>query len=122
MHTDNTENNSFATVPAVVLVCILVPLALITAIIIMVVICLLFKKGKKKKQSPEHTYDSVSLPPSALPSLPNPNLDYDEVKTMNCSDDQFELTKNAAYSSFKLPSAADHEETTPHTDYLQLIN
>ena len=114
MHTDNTENNSFAsTVPAVVLVCILVPSILIMAII-MVVICLLFKKGKKKKQSPEHTYESVSLPPSALPSLPNPNLDYDEVKTTNCSDNQFELMKNAAYSSFKPPSAA--EETTPNTD------
>ena len=89
MHTDDTENNSFATVPTVVLVCILVPLTLIMAI--MVVICLLFKKGKKKKELPEHTYDSVSLPPSALPSLSGTtNLDYDEVTTTNCGDTQFE--------------------------------
>ena len=88
---------------AVVIVCVLVPLMSITAIMI---ICLLFKKGKRKKQVPENTYDSVSLPPSALPSLSEAtNLDYDEVKTV--TDTQFELTKNAAYSSFKPPSAAE---------------
>ena len=70
-----------------------------------VLVALKKKKGKKKEQPPEHIYDSVSLPPSALPSLSGAtNLDYDEVATTNCSDTQFEFTKNTAYGSFKPPA------------------
>jgi hypothetical protein len=94
----------------VVLACILISIAAITTVII--ILCLLFKKGKRKKQLPEHTYDYVSPPPSAHLSLSDAtNLDYDEIKATG--DAQFELTKNAAYCSFKPPSAA---ETTPNTE------
>jgi hypothetical protein len=97
------ENNSLATVLAVVLVCILI---LTTAIVITIVICLLIKKSKRKKQlpdMPEHIYDSVSWPPSAHPSLSGAtNDDYDDVKA--ASDAWLELTKNRC---FKPPSAAE---------------
>ena len=81
-------------------------------------ICLVIKKGKRKKQLPEHVYDSVSPPSkSAHPSLSAAtNLDYDEVKiTSDSSATKFELTKNAAYSSFK-PTAAAADENASNTE------
>ena len=101
---------------AAVLVCILVFSASITAIVM--VICLIIKKGKRKKQLPEHVYDSVSPPPkSAHPSLSEAtNLDYDEVKiTSDSAATKFELTKNAAYTSFK-PTAAPADENASNTE------
>jgi hypothetical protein len=99
------ENNSLATVLAVVLACIL---TLTTAIVIIIVICIFFKKSKRKPceqlpDMPEHIYESVSWPPSAHLSL-SEATDDDYVDVKATSDAWLELTKN---SCFKPPSAAE---------------
>ena len=92
----------------------------VTVVVVIIVLCIVFKKkSKRRKQEDVPVYESVELPPSAEPvnrfknnwtSTKAQQFDdnyYDEVKIISENENQFELTENEAYSSFKLPPESE---------------
>ena len=121
--TKSEESNSTITLLAVVLVCTLAFLVLITAASI--VAYFIYKKQSKRKilNIQEHVYESVSLPPTTLVTFSEPakmECDlYDDVKTASDSTaTEFELMDNKAYSSSEPPPPA--AEVAPDTESVDL--